>query len=183
MYFPTSAARQLSSVPALPDLPLEGILSLEPSPRKSLFCALTQHAITVWRVRVRSIFTHICITSESHPQPSTPLAYLARSETSLIEHGDNLAATWSPDGSRIVIQVSSSPRSSALLHYDMFQTAFSYLVLVTVDHIPDVVAYQPPDIPPGVQRNFLAGPGEGLSLQSLSLSFEGVIRAEGQVLR
>ena len=65
----------------------------------------------------------------------------------------------------------------------MLQTTLSYLVLITVDHIPDVVAYQPPDISPGVQRNFHAGPGEGLSLQSLTLSFEGVIRAEGQVLR
>ncbi|KAF8139997.1 RIC1-domain-containing protein [Boletus edulis] len=136
MYFPTSAARQLSSVPTLPDVPLENILSLEPSPRKSLFCALSRHAITVWRVR-----------------PSTPLAYLARSETSLKEHGDNLAVTWSPDGSRIVIQ-----------------TTLSHLVLVMVDCIPDVA------------RSFLAGPGEGLSLQSLTLSFEGVIRAEGQVL-
>ncbi|KAH0838539.1 RIC1-domain-containing protein [Lanmaoa asiatica] len=125
---------RLSSVPALPDVPLESVLSLEPSP--------------LWRVR-----------------PSTPLAYLVRSETSLIEHGDNHAMTWSPDGSRIIIQ-----------------TTFSYLVLVMVDNIPDVGAYQPPDIPPGVQRNFLAGPGEGLLLQSLSLSFEGVIRAEGQVL-
>ena len=70
-----------------------------------------------------------------------------------------------------------------LLHHDMFQTTFSYLVLVMVDCIPDVAVYQPPDIPPGVQRSFLAGPGEGVPLQSLSLSFEGVIRAEGQVLR
>ncbi|KAI9572704.1 RIC1-domain-containing protein [Boletus coccyginus] len=148
MYFPTSAAKRLSGAPALPDEPLENILSLAPSPRRSLFCAVTQHAITVWRVR-----------------PSTPLAYLARSKTSLVEHGDNLAVTWSPDGSRIVIQ-----------------TTFSYLVLVMVDCILDVAVYQPPDIPPGVQRNFLAGPGEGVPLQSLSLSFEGVIRAEGQVL-
>ncbi|KIJ21502.1 hypothetical protein PAXINDRAFT_95072 [Paxillus involutus ATCC 200175] len=148
MYFPTSAARQLSSVPALPDVPLHNVLYSEPSPRKSLFCALTKDALTVWRVR-----------------PSAPLAHLARSETSLIEHGDNLAATWSPDGSRIVIQ-----------------TTFSFLVLVTVDYIPDTPAYQPPDVAPGAQRNFLAGPGEGLPLQSLSLAFEGVICAEGQVL-
>ena len=72
---------------------------------------------------------------------------------------------------------------SALLHRYIFQTTFSYLVLVTVDCVPDAAVYQPPDIPPGVQRNFLAGPGEGLPLQSLSLSFEGVIRAEGRVLR
>ncbi|KAG9314607.1 RIC1-domain-containing protein [Chiua virens] len=148
MYFPTSAARQLSSVPALPNVPLDSVLALEPSPRKSLFCALTQRAITVWRLR-----------------PSVPLAYLARSETSLVEHGDNVAVTWSPDGTRIVIQ-----------------TTFSYLVLVTVDHLPEAAVYRPPDIPTGVQRNFLAGPGEGLPLQALSLAFEGVIRAEGQVL-
>lgn len=120
MYFPTSAARQLSSIPVLPDVPLEDILSLEPSPRKSLFCALTQHAISVWRVRVRSIFTPDHILSESLPQPPTPLAHLARSETSLIEHGDNLAVTWSPDGSRIIIQASS-------IHYDSlfcFMTSF-----------------------------------------------------------
>ncbi|KAF9229601.1 RIC1-domain-containing protein [Gyrodon lividus] len=147
MYFPTSAARQLSSVPALPNVPLDSVLNFEPSPRKSLFCTLTKDALTIWRVR-----------------PSAPLAYLARSETSLIEHGNNLAVTWSPDGSRMVIQ-----------------TTLSYLVLVTVDYIPDVSAYQPPDIGQGAQRNFLAGPGEGLPLQSLSLAFEGVIRAEGQV--
>lgn len=114
MYFLTSAARQLSSVPALPDVPLEDIISLEPSPRKSLFCVLTQHAITVWRVRVRSISTPECMLSESLPQPSTPLAYLARSETSLVEHGDNLAVTWSPDGSRIIIQASSVNYDSLL---------------------------------------------------------------------
>lgn len=28
-------------------------------------------------------------------------------------------------------------------------------------------------------RNFLAGPGEGLPLQSISLHFEGVVRVEG----
>ncbi|KIJ68689.1 hypothetical protein HYDPIDRAFT_179745 [Hydnomerulius pinastri MD-312] len=148
MYFPTSAARQLSSVPAHPDVPPESVLCFEPSPRKSLFCTLTKNALTVWRVR-----------------PSAPLAYLARSETSLIEHGENLAVTWSPDGSRVVVQ-----------------TTFSYLVLVTVDYTPDSAAYQAPEIAQGAQRNFLAGPGEGLPLQSLSLAFEGVIRAEGQVL-
>ncbi|KAF9243850.1 RIC1-domain-containing protein [Melanogaster broomeanus] len=148
MYFPTSAARQLSSVPALPDVPLDSVLYVKPSPRRSLFCTLTKSALTVWRVR-----------------PTAPLAHIARSETSLIEHGNNLAVTWSPDGSRIVIQ-----------------TTFSYMVLVAVDYIPEVSAYQQPDIAPGAQRNFLAGPGEGLPLQSLNLAFEGVIRAEGQVL-
>lgn len=59
----------------------------------------------------------------------------------------------------------------------------SYLVLVTVDYIPDASAYQPPRASSGVQHNFLQGPGEGIPLQSLSLALEGVICAEGQVLR
>ena len=52
MYFPTSAARQLSSVPALP-LPSELVLSIAPSPRKTLFAAVTKTGLTLWRVRVR----------------------------------------------------------------------------------------------------------------------------------
>lgn len=32
-------------------------------------------------------------------------------------------------------------------------------------------------------RTFLAGPGEGLPLQPLSLHFEGVVRVEGTLLR
>ncbi|KAG1885597.1 RIC1-domain-containing protein [Suillus subluteus] len=148
MYFPTSAARQLLTVPALPDITPEPVLCFEASPRKSLFCLLTRSSLTVWRVR-----------------PSAPLAHISRSETSLIEHGDNTAVTWSPDGSRIVIQ-----------------TTMSYLILVTVDYVPDASAYQPSHMGPNVQRNFLPGPGEGTLLQSLSLALEGVICAEGQVL-
>jgi len=34
-----------------------------------------------------------------------------------------------------------------------------------------------------VQRNFLAGPGEGIPLHSVSLYFEGVVRVEGTLLR
>lgn len=64
-----------------------------------------------------------------------------------------------------------------------FQTTQSYLVLVTVDYLPHAFAYEPPEVSPGAQRNFLSGPGEGQPLQSLSLAFEGVIRAEGKVLR
>ncbi|KAG1826256.1 RIC1-domain-containing protein [Suillus subaureus] len=148
MYFPTSAARQLLTVPALPDITPEPVLCFEASPRKSLFCLLTRSSLSVWRVR-----------------PSAPLAHISRSEASLIEHGDNTAVTWSPDGSRIVIQ-----------------TTMSYLILVTVDHVPDASAYQSSHMSPSVQRNFLQGPGEGIPLQSLSLALEGVICAEGQVL-
>lgn len=136
------------TVPALPDVSPEPVLCFEASPRKSLFCLLTKSSLTVWRVR-----------------PSAPLAHISRSETSLIEHGDNTAVTWSPDGSRIVIQ-----------------TTMSYLILVTVDYVPDASVYQPSHMGASVQRNFLPGPGEGIPLQLLSLALEGVICAEGQVL-
>lgn len=59
----------------------------------------------------------------------------------------------------------------------------SYLILVTVDYIPDASVYQSSHMGPSVQRNFLPGPGEGIPLQSLSLALEGVICTEGQVLR
>jgi RAB6A-GEF complex partner protein 1 len=55
MYFPTSAARQLSTVPALPNLPPELVVQLVPSPRKDLFCLLTRNGIAIWRIRVRDI--------------------------------------------------------------------------------------------------------------------------------
>ncbi|EGO28420.1 hypothetical protein SERLADRAFT_445869 [Serpula lacrymans var. lacrymans S7.9] len=148
MYFPTSAARQLSTVSALPDAPPEPVLCFSASPRKLLFCTLTRTTLTVWRVR-----------------PSTVLACLSRTSQSLDEHGENLSATWSPDGSRIIIQ-----------------TTLSYLVLVTVDYIPDAPVYQAPAFGSNAQRNFLAGAGEGLPLQSLSLAFEGVIRVDGNLL-
>ncbi|KAG6335629.1 hypothetical protein ID866_3465 [Astraeus odoratus] len=98
-------------------------------------------------------------------QPSAPLAHLARSKTSLNEHGENLSVTWSPDGGRIVIQ-----------------TTRPYLVLVTVEYLPEVTSYDAPVLAEGAQRSFSTGPGEGQPLQSLSLAFEGVIRAEGKVL-
>ncbi|EIW86459.1 RIC1-domain-containing protein [Coniophora puteana RWD-64-598 SS2] len=148
MYFPTSAAKQLSTAPALPDVFPEPIIGLEESPRKSLFCAVTNDALSVWRVR-----------------PPAILAHFARTPASVVEHGDNVGATWAPDGSRIVIQTSKS-----------------FLVLVTIDYVPETSAYQPPDLPQGTQHNFLTGAGEGIPFQSLSLAFEGVIRAEGQIL-
>ncbi|EIW64556.1 RIC1-domain-containing protein [Trametes versicolor FP-101664 SS1] len=90
MYFPTSAARQLSSAPALP-LPSELVLALAPSPRKTLFATVTKSGLSLWRVR-----------------PSAVLAHLSRSETSLQEHGENLHLHWSPDGQRIVVQTTES---------------------------------------------------------------------------
>ncbi|RDB29503.1 RAB6A-GEF complex partner protein 1 [Hypsizygus marmoreus] len=148
MYFPTSAARQLSTVPALPNLPPESVICLCPNPRKSLFCTLTRNGIAVWRIR-----------------PSAVLAYLSRTPTSIIDHGENLDVHWSPDSTRIVIK-----------------TTDSYLVLITVESRSDDTSYQPPPLPPNAQRSFLAGPGEGIPLPSISLLFEGVVRIEGALL-
>ncbi|TCD70639.1 hypothetical protein EIP91_002358 [Steccherinum ochraceum] len=147
MYFPTSAARRLSSAPPLPSTQ-EPVITLRPNPRKSLFCTLTRNAISLWRVR-----------------PSAVLAYLARTPTSLSAHGENVTAEWAPDGQRIVIQTSDS-----------------YLVLVSVEYDPDETPYRSPPLAPSAQRHFLAGPGEALPFQSISLRFEGVIRVEGHVL-
>ncbi|KAJ3801158.1 RIC1-domain-containing protein [Lentinula aff. detonsa] len=145
MYFPTSTARRLSTVPSLPNIPPEIVLGICPSPRKSLFCTLTRNGISVWRVR-----------------PSAVLAFLSRTPTSIIDHGENREAHWSPDGSRIVIQTSES-----------------YLVLLNVIFHPNESTYQTPSLSTNAQRNFLAGPGEAFPLNSVSLQFEGVIRVEG----
>ncbi|KAJ7630516.1 RIC1-domain-containing protein [Roridomyces roridus] len=93
MYFPTTTATQLSSVPALPNLPPEAekLVALVPSPRKSLFCTLSRTGVSIWRVR-----------------PSAVLAYLSRTPASILDHGENIAVHWSPDGGRIIIQTSQS---------------------------------------------------------------------------
>lgn len=148
MYFPTSAARQLSTVPALPNLPPEPVIYLCSSLRKSLFCTLTRNGVAVWRIR-----------------PPAVLAFLSRTPTSIIDHGENVSVHWSSDSSRIVIQTSES-----------------HLVLITVRHKEDETCYEVPPLPPNAQRNFLAGPGEGLPFQAMSLVFEGVVRVEGTLL-
>ncbi|KAF8898475.1 RIC1-domain-containing protein [Infundibulicybe gibba] len=139
MYFPTSAAIQLSTVPALPNVPPEPVLCISPSPRKSLFCTLTRNGVAIWRVR-----------------PSAVLAYLSRTPTSILEHGENESVYWSPDGAQLVVQ-----------------TTQSFMVFLAVEYRPDEFSYQPPPLP-AAQRNFFAGPGEGLPLQSVGLYFEGV---------
>ncbi|KAF9023405.1 RIC1-domain-containing protein [Hymenopellis radicata] len=148
MYFPTSAARRLSTIPSLPNIPAEPALGLFPSPRKSFFALLTRNGISVWRVR-----------------PTAVLAYLSRTPASIFDHGENVQAHWAPDGSRIVIQ-----------------TALSYLVLITVSYNVSDPVYQPPILNATAQRNFTAGPGEGLPLNPISLHFEGVIRVEGTLI-
>lgn len=148
MYFPTSAARQLSSTPALPNIPPEKVIAVVPSPRRSLFCALTRNGICLWVVR-----------------PTTVLAYLSRTPTSIIEHGANVEAWWSPDSDRIVIKTSES-----------------YLVLISVEYKPDDLVAIPPTIPDNARQSFLPGPGEGLDMQAVSLHFEGVVCVEGELL-
>lgn len=107
MYFPTSAARALSTVPALPNIPPEPIISLRPGPRKSLFCTLTRNGVTVWTVRVGiSVFNcGYCLSYSCYRKPSAVLAFLSRTPTSIIDHGENVDVWWSPDGARIIIQV------------------------------------------------------------------------------
>ncbi|GAW09215.1 RIC1-domain-containing protein [Lentinula edodes] len=110
---------------------------------------LTRNGISIWRVR-----------------PSANLAFLSRTPISMIDHGENREAHWSPDGSRIVIKTSDS-----------------YLVLVTVIFHSNETIYQAPPLSTNAQRNFLAGPGEAFPLSSVSLQFEGVIRVEGTLIR
>ncbi|KAA1468470.1 RIC1-domain-containing protein [Dentipellis sp. KUC8613] len=101
MYFPTSAARQLSTVPALPNASTQPVICLCPSTRKSLFCTLTKDGIAVWRVR-----------------PPAILAYLSRTPTSLAGHGENKRVHWSTDGTRIVIETSESYLVLVSVHYN-----------------------------------------------------------------
>ncbi|KAK2461688.1 hypothetical protein APHAL10511_006151 [Amanita phalloides] len=145
MYFPTSAARRISTVPTLPNLQPEYILSICPSPRKAFFLALTTNGLSVWRVR-----------------PCAILAYFSRTPTSIVEHGENMRAYWSPDSTRIVISTSDS-----------------FLLLISVEYDNDNVAYKTLNLPP---RDMIPGPGEGLPMQSISLQFEGVIRVDGTLL-
>ncbi|KAJ7919027.1 RIC1-domain-containing protein [Mycena leptocephala] len=150
MYFPTTTAHQLSSIPALPNIPPESekLISLVPSPRKSLFCTLSRTGVSIWRVR-----------------PSAVLAYLSRTPTSILDHGENIAVHWAPDGGRIIIQTSQS-----------------YLVLITVIYLADTPIYVPPPLPSTSRNYFLPGPGEALPLQCVSLRFEGVIRVDGGLI-
>ena len=63
------------------------------------------------------------------------------------------------------------------------KTSASYLVLIAVEHQPDRPIYEVSQASRSTQRNFLAGPGEGVPFQRVHLHFEGVIRIQGSVLR
>ncbi|KAH9947946.1 RIC1-domain-containing protein [Amylocystis lapponica] len=113
MYFPTSAARQLSTAPALP-IPNEPVLCLSASPRKSLFCTLTRNGLSAWRVR-----------------PSAVLAYLSRTPTSLSDHGDNRVLSWAPNGKRIVIQTTQSYLVLVAVEFHPGETPYQSLPLAS----------------------------------------------------
>ncbi|KAG7099576.1 hypothetical protein E1B28_001406 [Marasmius oreades] len=147
MYFPTATARRLSTVPGLPNIPPEATLAISPSPRKSLFCSITRNGLSVWRVRAPAV-----------------LAFLSRTPTSIIEHGENKQPHWSLDGRRIVIQ-----------------TTESYLVVVNITYHSDEYVYQFQQ-PTSSQKTFLPGPGEGFPLNGVHLQLEGVIRIEGNLV-
>ncbi|KIL71832.1 hypothetical protein M378DRAFT_155455 [Amanita muscaria Koide BX008] len=145
MYFPTSAARRICTVPPLPNLPPEPIIDVCPSPRRAFFCTLTRSGLTIWRVR-----------------PCVTLAFFSRTPTSIVEHGENVRAYWSPDSTHIVIS-----------------TKESYLVLVAVDYDKDQAAYTAQT---ALEMDAIPGPGEGYPMESISLQLEGVIRVEGTLL-
>ena len=60
MYFPTSAARQLATSAALPNIPTELVIALASNPRKSLFCTLTRTVVALWLGRV-SLHSQKCL--------------------------------------------------------------------------------------------------------------------------
>ncbi|KAF8973675.1 RIC1-domain-containing protein [Flammula alnicola] len=98
-------------------------------------------------------------------RPSALLSILTRTPTSILNHGDNVDVWWSLDGNRIIIKTSES-----------------YLVLVSVEFSQDEMVYTSSPLPSNTQRNFLAGPGEGMPFYAVSLHFEGVVRVEGILL-
>lgn len=113
-------------------------------------------------------------------QPSAVLAYLARTPTSIFEHGENRDAYWSPDGTHIVITVCSSRFQLHRHPQTGSQTTGSYLVLVSVQHSPNEPVSQSAS---SSNNTFHAGPGEGFPLTYVGLQFEGVIKVDGTLVR
>ncbi len=105
MYFPITAAKQVATTPALPNIPSESVVALSTSPAQGTL--LHSHPVccccVVWQGKMVEIKAKLCqLTSV---QPSALLSILTRTPTSILNHGDNIDAWWSPDGSRIVVKV------------------------------------------------------------------------------
>ena len=92
---------------------------------------------------------------------------------------------WSPDSTKIVIQVCSVVmlRRERGMSHTRTQTTQSYLVFITMHGDPNERPYQTPAHSIGSQKDFLPGPGEGVPIPSLTLHFEGVINIQGTLLR
>lgn len=56
-------------------------------------------------------------------------------------------------------------------------------MLVSLEFDLGEVVYESTPLPVNTQRNFLAGPGEGLPFHAINMHFEGVIRIDGTLLR
>ncbi|KAG8760105.1 hypothetical protein FRC14_004091 [Serendipita sp. 396] len=147
MYFATNSARVLA-VPINAEIETDYIIGIGINSRRSHFVVLTSSEISVWKVR-----------------PPVLLASLRRTQISLDEHGLNLAASWSPDGSKIVVQ-----------------TTTSHIILLNL--------YQTPDFQPFSKfrslmirgHTFLPGPGEGITIDGLYLQLHGVINTDGDLI-
>lgn len=193
MYFPTSAARQLSSVPALP-LPSELVLAIAPSPRKTLFVAVTGTGLSLWRVRVRTAayalgpfrdrtsnaicrgFVNIALCGDSAP--------LAHGNVGAGTRGEfTPAVVPGRDANRCPGACSHLDSTGSVLTSADIQTTLSYLVLLSIDYNAEELPYQSPPLAPNAARHFLPGAGEALPFQSLSLRLDGVIRIEGILLK
>ncbi|KAG8833092.1 hypothetical protein FRC17_000031 [Serendipita sp. 399] len=148
MYFATNSARVLV-VPTNAEIEDDCVVGITINSKRSHFVVLTRSEISIWKVR-----------------PPVLLASLRRTQISLDEHGSNLAAFWSPDGSKIAVQ-----------------TTTSYIVLLNL--------YQTPDFQPlsklvstiSPLHSFLPGPGEGITLDGLYLQLHGVINTDGDLIR
>lgn len=117
-------------------------------------------------------------------QPTVVLSHLSRSANSIEEHGQNQAVYWSPDASRLVIQVSRLPRPALfrgpLKH--LHQTDKSHILLVSIQYARQFgrTPYDASRLARAARR-FHPGPGEGVPLEEIALELEGVVAIDGSI--
>ena len=105
-----------------------------------------------------------------------------RSPISIQDHGDNVDLQWAPDGSVVVIQVPNI-HSCELGADSMHVQTCSHLLLVDVKYSQGPVPYRQNTLAPDLRAKFLPGPGEGMPLERIHLSFQGVIPIDGTITR